>query len=93
MTYSDTLAIGRLMSDDAQRKPIQCESLHDERVILESTRQKAVDRLRSKWANALLIHTPIHASWLNQIEMHLPPHLGQHLLTFSGRLRHGSVAA
>jgi len=32
--------------------------------------QKAVDRLRSKWPNALLIHTPIHASWLNQIEIY-----------------------
>ena len=32
--------------------------------------QKAVDRLRSKWPNTLLIHTPIHASWLNQIEIY-----------------------
>src|SRR5690348_15302070 len=32
--------------------------------------QKAVDRLRSKWPNALLVHTPIHASWLNQIEIY-----------------------
>jgi hypothetical protein len=32
--------------------------------------QKAVARLRSKWPNALLVHTPIHASWLNQIEIY-----------------------
>lgn len=32
--------------------------------------QKAVDRLRSKWPNAILLHTPIHASWLNQIEIY-----------------------
>jgi len=32
--------------------------------------QKAVDRLRSKWPNAWLIHTRIHASWLNQIEIY-----------------------
>jgi hypothetical protein len=32
--------------------------------------QKAVDRLRAKWPNAILIHTPIHASWLNQIEIY-----------------------
>jgi transposase len=32
--------------------------------------QKAVDRLRSKWPNAFLLHTPIHASWLNQIEIY-----------------------
>ena len=32
--------------------------------------QKAVDRFRSKWPNAILIHTPVHASWLNQIEIY-----------------------
>jgi transposase len=33
--------------------------------------QKAVDRFRSQWPNAILVHTPIHASWLNQIEIYL----------------------
>jgi hypothetical protein len=32
--------------------------------------QKAVQRIRSPWPNALLVHTPIHASWLNQIEIY-----------------------
>lgn len=32
--------------------------------------QKAVQRIRSLWPNALLVHTPIHASWLNQIEIY-----------------------
>ena len=32
--------------------------------------QKAVDRLCSQWPNVLLVHTPIHASWLNQIEIY-----------------------
>src|SRR5260370_21566485 len=32
--------------------------------------QRAVDRLRSQWPNVLLVHTPIHASWLNQIEIY-----------------------
>jgi len=32
--------------------------------------QKAVDRLRSQWPNLLLVHTPVHASWLNQIEIY-----------------------
>jgi hypothetical protein len=32
--------------------------------------QKAAQRIRSRWPNALLVHTPIHASWLNQIEMY-----------------------
>jgi AcrR family transcriptional regulator len=29
-----------------------------------------VTRLRQKWPNLILIHTPIHASWLNQIEIY-----------------------
>ena len=33
--------------------------------------QKAADRFRSKRPNAILVHTPIHASWLNQIEIYL----------------------
>jgi DDE superfamily endonuclease len=33
-------------------------------------RQKAVDRLRSQWPNVVLVHTPVHASWLNQIEIY-----------------------
>ena len=32
--------------------------------------QKAVQRLRSQWSNVILVHTPIHASWLNQIEIY-----------------------
>jgi hypothetical protein len=32
--------------------------------------QKALDRLRSQWPNVLLVHTPVHASWLNQIEIY-----------------------
>lgn len=32
--------------------------------------QKAVQRIRSRWPNALLVHTPVHASWLNQIEIY-----------------------
>jgi len=32
--------------------------------------QKAVKRFRDKWPNAILIHTPVHASWLNQVEIY-----------------------
>jgi transposase len=32
--------------------------------------QAAVDRLAHTWPNAHLIHTPIHASWLNQCEIY-----------------------
>jgi hypothetical protein len=32
--------------------------------------QKAAKRLRQTWPNAILIHTPVHASWLNQVEIY-----------------------
>lgn len=32
--------------------------------------QKAADRFHAKWPNAILIHTPTHASWLNQVEIY-----------------------
>jgi hypothetical protein len=32
--------------------------------------QKAIDRFRAKWPNAVLIHTPVHARWLNQVEIY-----------------------
>ncbi len=31
--------------------------------------QAAVDRLRRAHPNAIMIHTPVHASWLNQVEI------------------------
>jgi len=30
----------------------------------------AAMRLKSKWPNLVLVHTPVHASWLNQIEVY-----------------------
>lgn len=32
--------------------------------------RRAAERLRAKWPNLILIHTPVHASWLNQIEVY-----------------------
>lgn len=29
-----------------------------------------VDRIKQKWPQTILIHMPIHASWLNQIEIY-----------------------
>jgi hypothetical protein len=29
----------------------------------------AIKRLKDKYANCIMIHTPVHASWLNQIEI------------------------
>ena len=31
--------------------------------------QAAVERLERRWANLVLVHLPLHASWLNQIEI------------------------
>jgi hypothetical protein len=32
--------------------------------------QKVAQRIRPQWPNAILVHTRIHASWLNQIEIY-----------------------
>jgi hypothetical protein len=32
--------------------------------------QASIDRLEGAWANLTLVHLPVHASWLNQIEIY-----------------------
>ncbi len=32
--------------------------------------RRAADRLHAKWANIVLVRTPVHASWLNQLEIY-----------------------
>ncbi len=32
--------------------------------------QKSINRLQGRWPNLILVHTPVHASWLNQIEIY-----------------------
>jgi hypothetical protein len=32
--------------------------------------QKSIDRLERRWPNLTLVHLPLHASWLNQIEIY-----------------------
>jgi DDE superfamily endonuclease len=32
--------------------------------------QRSIDRLQSTWNNLILVHTPVHASWLNQAEIY-----------------------
>ena len=32
--------------------------------------QKAVHRLQSRWPSIIPVHTPVHASWLNQVEIY-----------------------
>lgn len=31
--------------------------------------QASIDRMHSAWPNAVLVHLPVHASWLNQVEI------------------------
>jgi hypothetical protein len=33
--------------------------------------QRAAERLRKRYPNLILVHTPTHASWLNQVEIYL----------------------
>lgn len=62
--------------------------------------QASVDRLRERWPNAALVHLPVHASWLNQVEIYfsvvqrkvLTPndfasldHVAERLLAFQSR--------
>jgi hypothetical protein len=62
--------------------------------------KSASARLRARWPNIVLVHTPVHASWLNQIEVYfsivqrklLTPNdfrsltdLRRHLLNFQNR--------
>jgi hypothetical protein len=62
--------------------------------------QRSIDRLQGTWKNLILVHTPVHASWLNQAEIYfsvtqrkvLTPNdfpdldtLEQHLLAFGRR--------
>lgn len=39
--------------------------------------QRPVDRMTNAWPTAKLVHLPIHASWLNQIEINRPWGWGQ----------------
>jgi hypothetical protein len=42
----------------------------DRRQRFLASGQRAAARLRAKWPNIILVHTPVHASWLNQIEVY-----------------------
>ena len=62
--------------------------------------KRSIDRLQGTWPNLIVVHTPVHASWLNQAEIYfsivqrkaLQPNdfadletLEQHLLAFGRR--------
>ena len=33
---------------------------------------RSIGRMQTRWPNAVLVHLPIHASWLNQVEIFFP---------------------
>ncbi len=33
--------------------------------------QRSIDRLQRRWRNLILVHLPVHASWLNQVEIYV----------------------
>ncbi len=64
--------VDRLVSEVMNQEPYR--SAHRVFWIMDNCSahrgQKAADRLRETWPNAILIHTPVHASWLNQVEIY-----------------------
>jgi hypothetical protein len=32
--------------------------------------QRSIDRLQRRWPHLILVHLPVHASWLNQVEIY-----------------------
>lgn len=65
--------------------------------------EKAVARFRAQWPTVTLVHTPVHASWVNQIEIYFSivqrkvvtpndftslPELEDRLLAFQARYQH-----
>jgi hypothetical protein len=57
--------------------------------------QNAIKRLEAQYPNAMMVHTPVHASWLNQIEISvsilqrkvLTPNDFESLVAVEGRLK------
>jgi transposase len=56
--------------------------------------QRAAERLRKRYPNLILVHTPTHASWLNQVEIYfsilqrrvLTPAVAEHLDALAARI-------
>jgi hypothetical protein len=66
-------AFHRLVGQIMRREPYQ--SAHRVFLITDNGSchrgRRAADRLHAKWANIVLVHTPVHASWLDQLEIYL----------------------
>lgn len=54
-----------LMADVMRRAPLP----HGPARVLGRRQKKSRRRRRARWPNLILVHLPIHVSWLNQIEI------------------------
>ena len=63
---------GRLVSDVMRQEPYKSARRVFWVVDNGSSHRgrTSVERLNKSWPNAVLVHTPVHASWLNQIEVY-----------------------
>lgn len=65
-------AFDALVADVMRRAPYRTARrvfwVVDNGTIHRGTR--AADRLRARWPNLILVHLPVHASWLNQVEIY-----------------------
>jgi len=58
---------------DVMRRPPYCTARRVFWIVDNGTihrGQRAITRLRARWPNVIVVHLPVHASWLNQIEIY-----------------------
>lgn len=58
---------------DVMRRPPYCTARRVFWIVDNGTihrGQRAITRLRVRWPNVIVVHLPVHASWLNQIEIY-----------------------
>ena len=65
-------AFDRLVAQVMERRPYRCAPRVFWIMDNASTHRGArcVARLQSRWPNLIPVHTPVHASWLNQVEIY-----------------------
>jgi hypothetical protein len=96
-THSGIASFDRLVDQVMRRRPY-CEARRVFWIVDNGSAHrgpKAAQRLRNKYGNLVLVHGPIHASWLNQIEIYLSivqrkaltPNDFTSLMDLSGRLK------
>jgi hypothetical protein len=60
------------VSSATGKRPLVCQRLGTtcDKIAPTHRGQPSVERLRSAWPTLRLIHLPVHASWLNQVDIH-----------------------